>query len=193
MHVWRRKCSSCSILRSFGKLIISKSFQLELFERNVTRSIAIDTMFLCVNIHVYLFCVFFYLHTATFYRYKLRYAQLLSLISQSMVFALYREISTARLHLTQQKTECVQGMGVKKANRMNWRHSIAWCVLDVSMHRFTLGLPSLLNYSHWLEFSVQFFMLVLLITIFSGREFIHLFIYFHPYIFKWMWNTAFYL
>lgn len=50
---------SCSILRSFGKLIISKSFQLKLFERNVTRSIAIDAMFLCVNIHVYLFCVFF--------------------------------------------------------------------------------------------------------------------------------------
>lgn len=43
------------------------------------------------------------------------------------------------------------------------------------------------NYSHWLEFSVQCFMRVLLITIFSEHEYIHsfhfiyLFIHFHPY------------
>lgn len=78
------------------------------------------------------------------------------------------------------RTKCVQGIGVKKARESYecWRRFVAW---DVSAlicrcsHRD--------NYSHWLEFSVQFFMLVLLITIFSGHEFMNsfcLFIHFHP-------------
>lgn len=119
---------------------------------------------------------------ATLYRYKLCHAQLLSLISQSMFFCIASGnlYSATSLNTKKKRTKCVRGIGVKKARESYecWRRFVAW---DVSAlicrcsHRD--------NYSHWLEFSVQFFMLVLLITIFSGHEFMNsfcLFIHFHP-------------
>lgn len=165
-------------------------------ERNIAYRLLFFSYVFFSNIYFACIC------TATLYRYQLCYAQLLSLISQSM-FPLCIEKSLQRdfiRRIRKKKQEAKRRMREREKKGINddaislrhvsARNEILSIEYAYAIH--TLNHPSshLYNYSHWLEFSVQFVMLVLLITISQGMN---LFIYlFSSSFFSWMLNT-FYL